>query len=145
MNLKLKSVILGSGLAWIVFQVAIHLLGYLSAVALPISIAEWAVQNSAQIFVLFVWDLLVVQLFGIGLLTAFAIYLLLRYTSLSWLYVGGAFIVTETIISNYASWTSLSWQFFSTTNLIMLAPHLIVISVCALTAARWSNEKQVAV
>lgn len=144
MNLKLKSMIFGSGMALIVFQIGIHLLGYLSAVALPASIGDWAIENSAQIFVLFVWDLLVVQLFGIGLLTALAIYLLLRYMTLSWLYVGGAFIVTETIISNYASWTSSSWQLFSTTNLIMLAPHLIVVSVCALTAARWSKEEQVA-
>lgn len=137
--------IFGSGLALIVFQIGIHLIGYFSAVALPVSIVDWAVENSAQIFVLFVWDLLVVQLFGIGLLTALAIYLLLRYMTLSWLYLGGAFIVTETIISNYASWTSSSWQFFSTTNLIMLAPHLIVVIVCALTVARWSKEKQVTV
>nr|WP_315482809.1 hypothetical protein [uncultured Undibacterium sp.] len=144
MSIKLKSMVLGSGLAIFVFQVAIHLLGYTAAIAIPAPISHWAAENSTQIFVLFLWDLLVVQFLGIGILAALAILFLLRLAPLSWLYVGLSFIITETLIANLDLWALSSSQFLSITNLLTLTPHFIAVSMCVLAAAKFGGKSQAA-
>ncbi len=145
MNAKLKSMVLGSGLAIFVFQVAIHLLGYTAAIAIPAPISDWAAENSTQIFVLFLWDLLVVQLLGIGILTAFTVFLLLRLAPFNWLYVGVSFVLTETVVANLDLWGLSSSQFFSSASLLTFAPHFIVVSTCVFIAAKFGGKNQAAV
>ena len=144
MSIKLKSMVLGSGLAMIVYQIAIQLLGYTAAIAIPAPIAHWAIENSAQIFLLFVWDLLVVQFLGIGILAALAVFFVLRLAPLNWLYVGLSFIITETLIANLDLWTLSSSQFLSITNLLTLTPHFIAVSMCVLAAAKFGGKNQAA-
>lgn len=143
MNIKAKSVLAGAVLGAIVFYVAAYfILGYTAAIVLPGSIANWARENSANFLVLFVWDLLVVQLLGVGILSAIATYLLLRITFLKWLYVAIGFVAADIVLS-YAFLLSLpTLEYLSATNFIWFFPHFIVVFLCVFIAARFGGKHQ---
>jgi hypothetical protein len=44
---------------------------------------------------MFMWELIVVQLFGIGVLSALVSYLISRITSFDWLYLASGFIAAR--------------------------------------------------
>jgi hypothetical protein len=50
--------------------------GYTSAIAMPSSIYNFAKENAANFPVLFIWDLRIVKLLGIGIVTAVFTYLI---------------------------------------------------------------------
>src|SRR5690606_6056258 len=142
MNLKIKSLIVGFGLGAIIYHIAAFFIGYTAAITLPSSIYNWARENSANMPVIFVWDLFVVQLLGVGILAAISTYLVLRLTSLKWLYVAVGFIASDIILS-FAYLLSLpTLQYFSAFNLIMFLPHFIVVFICVFYAANNGSKKQ---
>lgn len=143
MNIKVKSVLAGAVLGAIVFYVAAYfILGYTAAIVLPGSIADWAKENSMRFPVLFLWDLLVVQLLGIGVLSAIAVYLFLRMTSLHWLYVAIGFVVADMIPLYTYLLSPPVLENLSAANFIWFAPHFIVVFLCVFIAARLASKHQ---
>lgn len=143
MNIKIKSILAGAVLGAIVFYVAVYfILGYTAAIVLPGSIADWAKENSANFPLLFVWELLVVQLLGVGILSAIATYLLLRVTSLKWQYVVIGFVAADLILSHAFLLTLPTLEYLSATNFIWYLPHFIVVFLCVFVAARLSRKHQ---
>ncbi|MEN0038784.1 MAG: hypothetical protein AAGC78_17030 [Cellvibrio sp.] len=143
MNIQLKSLVVGSILGAIIFNIAVYSIGFTSAITLPSAIANWATENSVVFSVLFVWDLFVVQLLGIGILAALATYLLLRFSSLIWLYTAIGFVATETLISYSWLFNPLYHQHFSKNSSILLFSHFIVVCICVFIAARLARNAQV--
>ncbi|MFZ6818749.1 hypothetical protein [Undibacterium sp. Ji22W] len=135
MNLKLKSFITGAALGAIVYQIAVHLIGFTAALAIPTSIVSWAKENSANGPVLFVWDLFVVQLLGIGLLAAISTYSFLKLASLKRFYVAIGFVATETIFSYSYLFSTSSNQAFANIDNVLLAPHFLVVFLCVFLAS----------
>lgn len=82
MNLKVKSFSVGLGLGAIICYIAAFSLGYTSAIALPNPIYNWAKEYSAHFPVIFAWDIVVVQFFGIGILATISTFIVLKLTSL---------------------------------------------------------------
>lgn len=143
MNAKVKSLLAGAALGAIVFYVAAYfILGHTAAIVLPGSIADWAKENSANFPVLFVWELLVVQLLGIGILSAIAAYLLLRITSLKWLYVAIGFVAADLILSPAYLLSLPTLEYLSVTHFIWFAPHFIVVFLCVFIAASLGGKHQ---
>lgn len=143
MNAKVKSLLAGAALGAVVFYVAAYfILGYTAAIVLPGSIADWAKENSANFPVLFVWELLVVQLLGIGILSAIAVYLLLRITSLKWLQVAIGFVVIDLILSHVFLFSLPTLENLSATNFIWFTPHFIVVFLCVFIAASLGGQHQ---
>ncbi|MGN0921728.1 MAG: hypothetical protein ACI4NJ_08425 [Cellvibrio sp.] len=142
MNLKSKSLIVGFGLGAIIYHIAWFFIGYTAAITLPGPIYNWAKENSAHAPVIFVWDLFVVQLFGIGILAGISTYLVLRLTSLKWLYVAAGFLVSDIILSFAYLLTLPTLEYFSEFNLVMFLPHFIVVSICVFYAANVGSKYQ---
>lgn len=142
MNLKIKSLIIGFGLGAIIYHIAAFFIGYTVAIALPSSIYNWARENSAGMPILFVWDLFVVQLLGIGILAAISTYLVLRLTSLKWFHVAVGFLASDIILSFAYLLSMPTLQYFSALNLIMFLPHFIVVFICVFYAASNGSKKQ---
>ena len=142
MNLKSKSLIIGSGLGAIIYHIAWLFIGYTAAITLPGPIYNWAKENSAHVPVIFVWDLFVVQLLGIGILAAISTYLVLRLTSLKWFYVAAGFLVSDIILSFAYLLTLPTIEYISVFNIIMFLPHFIVVSICVFYAASIGNKYQ---
>lgn len=143
MNAKVKSLLAGAVLGAIVFYIAAYfILGHTAAIVLPGSIADWAKENSANFPVLFVWELLVVQLLGIGILSAIAAYLLLRITSLKWLYVAIGFVAADLILSPAYLLSLPTLEYLSVTHFIWFAPHFIVVFLCVFIAASLGGKHQ---
>lgn len=143
MNIKVKSILAGAVLGAIVFYVAAYFtLGHTAAIVLPGSIADWAKENSANFPVLFVWELLVVQLLGIGVLSAITVYLLLRVSSLKWLYVAIGFVAADLILSHVFLFSLSTLENLSATNFIWFAPHFIVVFLCVFIAASLGGKHQ---
>lgn len=143
MNIKVKSILAGAVLGAIVFYIAAYfILGYTAAIVLPGSIADWAKENSANFPVLFVWELLVVQLLGIGILSAIAAYLLLRITSLKWLYVAIGFVAADLILSPAYLLSLPTLEYLSVTHFIWFTPHFIVVFLCVFIAASLGGKHQ---
>lgn len=143
MNAKVKSLLAGAVLGAIVFYIAAYfILGHTAAIVLPGSIADWAKENSANFPVLFVWELLVVQLLGIGILSAIAAYLLLRITSLKWLYVAIGFVAADLILSPAYLLSLPTLEYLSVTHFIWFAPHFIVVLLCVFIAASLGGKHQ---
>lgn len=142
MNIKFKSVIVGTILGAIVFQIAIYFIGYTSAITLPSSIAGWAAKNSATMHVIFVWDLLVVQLLGIGILAALSTYTLLKLSYLKWLYVAIGFVTAETISSYSWLLSPTLHEHFSKNSYLLFTPHFIVVCLCVFIAASLGSKSQ---
>lgn len=143
MNAKVKSILAGAVLGAIVFYIAAYfILGYTAAIVLPGSIADWANENSANFPVLFVWELFVVQLLGIGILSAIAAYLLLRITSLKWLYVAIGFVAADLILSPAYLLSLPTLEYLSVTHFIWFAPHFIVVLLCVFIAASLGGKHQ---
>jgi hypothetical protein len=143
MNAEVKSIFAGAVLGAIVFYIAAYfILGHTAAIVLPGSIADWAKENSANFPVLFVWELLVVQLLGIGILSAIAAYLLLRITSLKWLYVAIGFVAADLILSPAYLLSLPTLEYLSVTHFIWFAPHFIVVFLCVFIAASLGGKHQ---
>lgn len=144
MNIKVKSALAGAVLGAIVVYVAAYsILGYTAAIVLPGSIADWAKENSANFPVLFVWELLVVQLLGIGILSVITVYLLLRITSLKWLYVAIGFVAADIVLSHAFLLSLPTLEYLSVANFIWFLPHFIVVFLCVFIAARWGGRSRV--
>ena len=142
MNIKLKSLILGSLLGIIIFNVAVYSIGFTAAITLSPSIANWATDNSVVIPMLFVWDLLIVQLLGIGILAALATYLLLKIIPLTRSYMAAGFVIAETIVSYAWLFNPVYHQHLSQNSYILFFPHFIVVCVCVFIAARLAGKAQ---
>lgn len=143
MNIKFKSIVAGAALGTIVFQIAIYFIGYTAAIVLPSSISNWAAEHSAITPVIFVWDLLVVQLLGIGVLAAVSTYTLLKLSSLKGIYVVLGFVAAETI-------SSYSWLFLpslhnrlSANSYILFTPHFIVVCFCVFIASSLGSKNKI--
>lgn len=143
MNGKIKSFIAGSVLGAIVYAIATYTLGFTSAIAIPNSIYTWTKINSVHTPILFVWDLCVVQLLGVGLLAAAVSYLLVRSTSLSWLYVAIGFVLTETCISYSWLFSSSFNQHLPSDSYILYSPHFIVVFLCVFVAAQLGGKHKI--
>lgn len=143
MNIKFKSLIFGSVLGAIIFNIAVYSIGFTSAITLPSAIGNWATESSVVVPVLFVWDLFVVQLLGIGILAALATYILLRFSSLIWFHTAIGFVVTETIFSYSWLFNPLYQQHFSKNSYILLFSHFITVCICVFIAARLASKARV--
>ena len=141
-NIKFKSLIVGAILGAIVFQIAIYFIGYTAAIALPSSLSNWAAERSATIPVIFVWDLLVVQLLGVGILAALSTYVLLKLSYLKWLYVAIGFVTAETISSYSWLFSSSLHEHFSKNSYLLFTPHFIVVCLCVFIAASLGSKSQ---
>jgi len=141
-TIKFKSLIVGAILGAIVFQIAIYFIGYTSAITLPSSIASWATKNSATMLVIFVWDLLVVQLLGIGILATLSTYALLKLSSFKWLYVAIGFVTAETISSYSWLLTPSFHEHFSKNSYSLFIPHFIVVCLCVFIAASFGSKNK---
>ena len=142
MNLKVKSFSVGLGLGTIICYIAVFSLGYTSAIALPNPIYNWAKEYSAHLPVIFAWDLVVVQFLGIGILAAISTFIVLKLTSLKWLYVAAGFLASDIIFSLISLLNLPTLQYISVLNLIMYLPHLIVVSICVFYAAHFGAKNQ---
>ncbi|GGY73802.1 hypothetical protein GCM10011613_18850 [Cellvibrio zantedeschiae] len=142
MNTKLSSIFIGAILGGIVFLLAINLIGYTAAIVLPSSISTWAKEHSVTAIVLFVWDMLIIQLLGIGILAALSTYILLKISSFNWLYVAIGFVLTETTFSYSWLFSSSFPENLPSFSYIQFTPHFIVVSFCVFLAASFGAKSQ---
>ncbi|HCS66651.1 MAG TPA: hypothetical protein DIW64_22750 [Cellvibrio sp.] len=142
MNIKIKSILAGAVLGAVIYHVAaFFILGYTAAIVLPGSIANWAAENSARFPVMFMWDLLVVQLLGIGILSALATYLMSRTKSFDWLYLAIGFLSADIILSLASLLALPSLKYVSVADFIGWSPHFIVVFLCVFISARLGSKK----
>ena len=142
MNAKLSSIFIGAILGVIVFLLATNLIGYTAAIVLPSSISTWATEHSVIAPVLFVWDILIIQLLGIGILVALSNYTLLKLSSLNWLYAAIGFVVAETAFSYSWLFSSSFPENLSNFSYIQFTPHFIVVTFCAFFAANFGAKNK---
>lgn len=143
MNIKVKSLFAGAVSGAIVFHIAaFFILGYTAAIVLPGSIADWAKENSMRFPVLLLWDLLVVQLLGIGILAAIASYLVVKVTRFQWFSVAVGFVVADIVLSYIYLLFIDPLQYFSVTHFVSSLPHFIVIFLCVFIAAKLAGKNQ---
>ena len=142
MNTKLSSIFIGAILGGINFLLAINLIGYTAAIVLPSSISTWATEHSLIALVLFVWDILIIQLLGVGILAALSTYTLLKLSSLNWLYVAIGFVMVETAFSYSWLFSSYFPENLSKFSHIQFTPHFIVVSFCVFFAASFGAKNQ---
>lgn len=142
MNTKIKSIFAGAVLGTVVYHIAaFFILGHTAAIVLPGSIANWAAENSVRFPVIFMWELLVVQLLGVGILSALAIYLISRTKSFDWLYLAIGFVAADVIISLASLLALPTLKYVSVANFIGWSPHFIVVFLCVFIAARFGSKK----
>ncbi len=140
MVLNIKSVLAGAILGVAVFMVATYAIGFTAAIAMPKGLAEWALQNSLAALVLFLWDLVIVNLFGIGLLSFAAVFILVKFSSLNWKWIAAGFVIAETLVA-YAELFLLSIRSPTPVgNLFLMLPHFLVVVICVFAAARLATK-----
>jgi len=145
MNIKIKSILIGAVLGAVIYHIAIFfILGYTAAIVLPGSIANWAAENSVRFPLMFMWELLVVQLLGIGFLSALATYLISRAASFDWLYFAIGFLTADIILSLASILTLSTLEYVSVDNFIGWLPHFIVVFLCVFIAANLGSKKSTA-
>ena len=92
--MKLKGFILGVFLGLVVAAVGMQLIGYTAAIAMPKSVADFIIENENTIkWYIALWDFVVVQIPGIGVVSLLTTYLSIRYLPWSswWKGIGIAF------------------------------------------------------
>ncbi len=142
MSTKIKSIFAGAVLGSVIYHIAaFFILGHTAAIVLPGSISNWAAENSVRFPVIFMWELLVVQLLGIGILSALVIYLISKSTLFDWLYLAIGFVVVDIILSIESMLTLSTLEYASVDNFIGLLPHFIVVFLCVFIAARLGSKK----
>lgn len=142
MNKRLRSLIVGAVSGAIVFQIAVYFLGYTAAITVPASIADWAVDRSVSLPLLFVWELFVVQFLGIGVLAAVVSYVLLTFSRFEWFYLATGFVIAEAIFAYSWLFSSLLDDQVFNNNYLWFMPHFIVVCLCIFVAAGLGSKKQ---
>jgi hypothetical protein len=144
MSINIKSILAGAVLGAVVYHIAaFFVLGHTAAIALPESIATWATENSARFPVIFMWDFLVVQLLGVGILSAISTYVILRAASFDWLCLAIGFLTADIILSLASILTLPKLEYVSVDNFIGWLPHFIVVFLCVFIAARLGRKKRI--
>lgn len=140
---KIKSLLSGAVLGAVVFYIAgFFILGHTAAIVLPDSIAHWAAESSVRFPVMFIWELIVVQLLGVGILSALASYLITRVTSFDWLYLAIGFVIADLILSIVSLLVLPTLKYVSIANFSGWSPHFIVVFLCVFIAARLGSKTQ---
>jgi|GEM_PF-2405798 len=135
MNKKISSVIFGGTLGIIIFYIASFILGFTAAIPIPIDLVKSFKSNSVLWPFLFLWDTLVVQFVGVGILVAIANYFIVKKSVVLWRHFTVSFIVVE-IIFAYSSMSALFSAPILPRNVFFLyLPHFVVVVSCAYIAA----------
>lgn len=141
MAFNIKSFLAGAILGVAVFMAATYSIGFTAAIAMPKGLVEWALQNSLAALIIFLWDLIIVNLLGIGLLSFAAVFLLVKFSSLNWKWVAAGFVIAETLVA-YTELFLLSIRSpVSVGNLFLMLPHFFIIVICVFLAARLAVKK----
>ena len=127
MNKLQYSLLTGLALGVLIAIVGTPLLGYTNAISTPKLLWSWSTNPTIM---LITWDLLVVQLLGIGILATLATYLLVQYATASWLGLCSSiafgeliymWLIAPLMTSQTIIFTQLMWWQHSHTAVILLS------------------------